>query len=90
VDGPVDPIGDSPTPPAELPVADAWDAGDLGCGELVMALHLRMKGLRGGDIFRVTATDPAAPEDLPAWCRLCGHTLVAMHHPNYWIRRKGG
>jgi tRNA 2-thiouridine synthesizing protein A len=70
--------------------ADAeWNAGDMGCGELVMTLRLRMQGLPAGAVIRVTATDPAAPEDLPAWCRLCGHTLVAMNHPQYWIRRKG-
>jgi tRNA 2-thiouridine synthesizing protein A len=72
-----------------LSAAAEWDAGDMGCGELVMALRLRMQGLPAGTVIRVTATDPAAPEDLPAWCRLCGHTLVAMNHPPYWIRRKG-
>jgi tRNA 2-thiouridine synthesizing protein A len=101
MDGQVVSNAETPTPPpvtvtgptggaAGLSVADEWDAGGIGCGELVMALHLRMRSLRAGDIVRVTATDPAAPEDLPAWCRLCGHTLVAMNHPNYWIRRKGG
>jgi tRNA 2-thiouridine synthesizing protein A len=68
---------------------DEWDAGDMGCGELVMALRLRMRNLPAGAVVRVTATDPAAPLDLPAWCRLCGHTLAAMKHPVYWIRRKG-
>ncbi len=70
-------------------VAAEWDAGGMGCGELVMALRLRLQHLPPGAVIRVTATDPAAPEDLPAWCRLCGHTLVAMNHPRYWIRRKG-
>jgi tRNA 2-thiouridine synthesizing protein A len=70
-------------------VANDWDAGDMGCGELVMALRLRMNDLPAGAILKVTATDPAAPEDLPAWCRMSGHTLVAMNHPNYFIRRKG-
>jgi tRNA 2-thiouridine synthesizing protein A len=65
-----------------------WDAGDMGCGELVMALRLRMKNLPAGGVIRVTATDPAAPEDLPAWCRLTGHTLVSAGHPAYVIRRK--
>lgn len=65
-----------------------WDAGDMGCGELVMALRLRMKTLPAGSVLRVTATDPAAPEDLPAWCRLTGHTLLAADHPVYFIRRK--
>jgi tRNA 2-thiouridine synthesizing protein A len=74
---------------SEAPVAFAWNAGDMACGELVMELRMRMAKLAGGEILRVTARDPAAPEDLPAWCRLCGHTLVAMNHPHYWIRRKG-
>jgi tRNA 2-thiouridine synthesizing protein A len=61
----------------------------MGCGELVMALRLRMNNLPPGGVIKVTALDPAAPEDLPAWCRLCGHTLERMSHPDYWIRRKG-
>lgn len=74
---------------AEPAVDSEWDAGDMGCGELVMALRLRLGAMTPGAVLRVTATDPAAPEDLPAWCRLCGHPLVAMDHPHYWIRRKG-
>jgi tRNA 2-thiouridine synthesizing protein A len=73
----------------EFSVADEWDAGSMGCGELVMALRSRMQNLPAGGVIQVTATDPAAPEDLPAWCRLCGHTLVAMNPPRYLIRRKG-
>jgi len=66
-----------------------WDAGDMGCGELVMSLRLRMNDLPAGAVLKVRATDPAAPEDLPAWCRMTGHPLVAMQHPIYFIRRKG-
>ena len=81
------------TPPpatADVPaVADEWDAGPMGCGELVMALRMRMASLPPGGVLRIRATDPAAPEDLPAWCRLTGHALVAMDHPTYLIRRKG-
>jgi tRNA 2-thiouridine synthesizing protein A len=65
-----------------------WDAGDLGCGDLVMQLRLRLKNLPAGSVFRVTATDPAAPEDIPAWCRLTGHTLLNASPPVYTIRRK--
>ncbi len=65
-----------------------WDAGDLGCGDLVMQLRMRLKTMTAGSVIRVTATDPAAPEDIPAWCRLTGHTLLAAAHPTYTIRRK--
>ena len=91
---PIEPSSSAPQSPRHdageaIPVAAEWDAGGMGCGELVMALRLRLQGLPAGAVIRVTATDPAAPEDLPAWCRLCRHTLVAMNHPHYWIRRKG-
>jgi tRNA 2-thiouridine synthesizing protein A len=56
----------------------AWDAGDLGCGELVIELRQRLRAMQAGEILRVHATDPGAPHDLPAWCRLTGSTLV--HH----------
>jgi tRNA 2-thiouridine synthesizing protein A len=65
-----------------------WDAGDLGCGELVLELHTRLGGLRPGEIFRLIARDPGAPQDLPAWCRMTGHTLMSQQHPVYVIRRK--
>jgi tRNA 2-thiouridine synthesizing protein A len=65
-----------------------WNAGDLGCGELLMLLNPRVKALPPGGLFRLIARDPGAPEDLPAWCRLTGHRLVSAHHPEYWIERK--
>ena len=45
--------------------------------------------LPAGAVLTVTATDPAAPEDLPAWCRLTGHALLTADHPTYRIRRRG-
>jgi len=36
----------------------------------------------------VIAHDLGAPADIPAWCRLTGHTLVSQEHPVYRIRRK--
>ena len=68
--------------------ADAeWDAGDLGCGELVLELRRRLQALHPGQLFRLLARDPGAPADIPAWCRMTGHTLVAAEPPAYWIRR---
>lgn len=70
-------------------VADArYDAGDLGCGDLVLELRLRLRDLPPRALLHVTARDPAAPIDLPAWCGLCGHTLRHANHPEYWIERR--
>jgi tRNA 2-thiouridine synthesizing protein A len=68
--------------------ADQWDAGLTGCGELIVQLHLRMRSLLPGQLFRLISKDPAAPEEIPAWCRLTGHKLIFAEHPEYWIQRK--
>ena len=67
---------------------ETWDAGDLGCGDLLLQLRLRIEGLAPGALLRLVALDAGAREDLPAWCRLTGHILVAAEHPVYLIRRK--
>ena len=65
-----------------------WDAGDLGCGELVLELGQQLKGLKAGQVLRLLARDPGAYEDLPAWCNLTGHKLLKSTHPEYWIEKK--
>ena len=65
-----------------------WDSGDLGCGELVLELRVRLHAMPPGGVLRLIARDPGAPQDLPAWCRMTGHTLVSQQHPVYLIRRK--
>jgi tRNA 2-thiouridine synthesizing protein A len=68
--------------------SDEWDAGQMGCGELVMLLAGRMKSLAAGQILKLTALDHGAHEDIPAWCRMTGHTLVSSAHPIYFIERR--
>jgi tRNA 2-thiouridine synthesizing protein A len=65
-----------------------WDAGDLGCGELVLELRQRLEAMRPGQVLILTARDSGARADIPAWCRLTGHALIAQQHPVYQIRRK--
>jgi len=65
-----------------------FDAGDMGCGDLVLELRLTLSDLAPGAVLRVRATDAGAPGDLPAWCRLTGHQMVHTEHPLYWIRRR--
>ena len=67
---------------------EIWDAGDTGCGDLVLELRMRMNRMRVGQVLRLVARDPGAPEDIPAWCRLTGHTLVAQTPPVYDIRKE--
>ena len=41
-----------------------------------------------GATFLLTATDPGALHDIPAWCRMTGHRLAAAEPPRYLIVRK--
>ena len=66
-----------------------WNAGPLGCGELVIELRARLKRMPR-QVLRVTALDEGAPDDIPAWCRMTRNALLA-HDPSqhaYWIRSR--
>ena len=73
---------------SSTPFQAEWDAGDLGCGDLVLELRQRLRALGGGEVLRLVARDPGAPADLPAWCGMTGHALLGAHHPVYLIQRK--
>ena len=73
---------------AAPPIDEQWDAGDLGCGELVLELRWWLGRMRPGQVIKLTTLDPGAPADIPAWCRLTGHTLLSEEHPVYLIRQK--
>jgi tRNA 2-thiouridine synthesizing protein A len=47
-----------------------WDAGMMGCGELILELKLRLARMPPGSTLTLIARDPGVPEDLPAWCRM--------------------
>jgi len=67
---------------------DTFDAGDMGCGELVFLLAMRMRTLGPGKLLELVATDLGAPHDIPAWCRMTGHALLSASPPRYLIRSK--
>ena len=75
-------------PLSELGVDATWDAGDLACGDLILHLRSRVESMAPGQLLRLVAHDSGAAADLPAWCRLTGHALLAAQHPVYLIRRK--
>ena len=71
----------------DIAVADEWDAGDMGCGEILILLRTRMRNFGPGEVLKLTTRDLGAPEDLPAWCRLTGRSLVRADHPDCWIEQ---
>ena len=60
---------------SSFPVDRELDLGEQGCGQLVMEIMLAMRQLVSGQTLLVTAYDPAAAVDIPAWCRMTGNTL---------------
>ena len=68
---------------------DEWNAGDMGCGELVIELRKRLRQMPG-EVLKIVARDPAAPIDLAAWCRMTNNELIASDIPNksFWIKSR--
>ena len=78
------------------------DAGESGCGELVMLIAAHLKTLTPGAVLEVHAYDLAADVDIAAWCRMTQHPLLeqllkmaancgSAHHASMranWIRNK--
>lgn len=65
-----------------------WDAGDMGCGDLVLELRQRLNAMQPKQVLKLTATDLGAPVDIPAWCDLTRHQLIQTEPPCYFIRRR--
>ncbi len=51
------------------------DARHSLCPMPVIKTQNKVAELDPGDILEVTCTDPGALNDIPAWCRINGHTV---------------
>lgn len=78
-----------------LTPAAMCDGGDLDCGSgLLLIIRNAMEPLPSGEILEVRSREISVKEDLPAWCRLVGHDMLAMKpgelgSTSYFIRKKG-
>lgn len=61
--------------------AETIDGGDLSCARLLVLLRARVTELPAGSIVHLGTTDPVAPIDLPAWCRITGHDYLGVAEP---------
>ena len=70
------------------------DGGDLDCGSgLLLIIREAMQPLPPGGVLEVRSREISVKEDLPAWCRLVGHSLVAVRpgegaYTHYFIRKQ--
>jgi tRNA 2-thiouridine synthesizing protein A len=66
------------------PDADAQvDARGAACPVPVIRLARAARGHRPGDRLLLLADDPAARADVPAWCRMRGHTVTATERAGH-------
>ena len=53
------------------------DARRMFCPMPVIRTQDKIKQLSPGDILEVICTDTGALNDIPAWCRINGHKVIA-------------
>ncbi len=69
-------------------IARRWDAGQTGCGVLIVGLKREIRRIEAGELLEVRAVGAGAATDIAAWCRLTGHALVAADHPTYVLKKR--
>lgn len=52
------------------------NARRLLCPLPVIRTQDKVKSLQAGDRLTVECTDPGVMQDIPAWCRINGHTVL--------------
>jgi tRNA 2-thiouridine synthesizing protein A len=57
------------------------------CPLPVIALARNIGRVEIGDVVRVLADDPAAANDIPAWCRMKGQEFVEAGPDRFDVRR---
>ena len=58
------------------------------CPLPVIALAKRIRTAEVGDVLRVLADDPAAANDVPAWCRMKEQEFLGSPAPDAYEVRK--
>ena len=58
--------------------AHELDARRILCPLPVIRTQDAISKLQPGDVLQVTATDPGVKFDIPTWCRINGHRVLAV------------
>ncbi len=66
-------------------VPESLDARNLMCPLPVIRAQDKIKTMKAGDRLSVVCTDPGALNDIPAWCRINGHTVLNSKREDYDI-----
>jgi tRNA 2-thiouridine synthesizing protein A len=55
---------------------ETLNARRLLCPLPVIRTQDKVKTLQPGDVLQVIGTDPGVMQDIPAWCRINGHSVI--------------
>jgi tRNA 2-thiouridine synthesizing protein A len=72
----------------ETGAAETLDCRGQRCPLPVIALAKRLPDVPVGTVLRVLADDPAADNDIRAWCRMRGHEFVGTPAPDTFDVRR--
>lgn len=61
------------------------DVKRLLCPLPVIRAQNKIKDLSVGDVLRVIGTDPGMLADIPAWCRIHGHSVIFIQQKDWEI-----
>lgn len=61
------------------------DACNMLCPMPVIKTQDKINELEHGDTLEVSCTDPGALNDIPAWCRINGHTVVNTREADEFV-----
>ena len=56
------------------------DARRLLCPMPLIKLQEKLAELRAGEQLKLICRDPGVEYDIPAWCRIHGHTVLSITH----------
>lgn len=62
----------------ENETVETLDARGRRCSMLSMLVAGKIGALPPGAVLEVLTDDPAAPTEMPAWCRRTGHDLLSL------------
>jgi tRNA 2-thiouridine synthesizing protein A len=68
------------------PHHEVIDCQRLLCPMPVIRVQDRAAELQAGDLLTAVCTDPGALQDIPAWCRINGHEVVAAESGDGEVR----
>ena len=79
---------------APPPVFDRdLDVRGLSCPWPAMRARNALRGMKGGEVLRILATDPGSPRDFERFARATGNALVAQTATRrefvFYLRKKG-